>query len=139
MFRITLSKRQTLLVATAIVAIVVPIVTYGALRTVSDSHLQAADDPGSRLEIELITLRPGGCEPAEIVRSKDAFVLFIDDRSGKENSSLALQRLNGERLRAVNVNRKKSGWHDVLDLSPGTYVLQDTDNPQLRCQITILP
>jgi hypothetical protein len=136
MFRITISKRQFLVAASAIVAIV-PIVTFAALR-ISNSHSHAADGP-STLEVELLTLRPAGCEPAEIVRPKDAFVLFIDDRSGKENSSLILQRVNGERLRAVNVNRKKSEWNDVLDLSPGTYVLQDTNNPELRCQITILP
>lgn len=139
MFRITISKRQTSLAAKAILAIVVPLVTYGALRTVSDNRSQAADGPSRKLEVELITLRPAGCEPAEIVRPKGAFVLFLDDRSGKENSSLALQRLNGERLRAVNINRKKSEWHDLVDLSPGTYVLQHTHNPELRCQITILP
>ena len=139
MFRITMSKRQTSLAAIATVATVLASVSVGALRTVSGTHSQAPAGPSDSLEIELITLRPAGFEPAEIVRPKESFVLFIDDRSGKENSSLALQRLNGERLRAVNVTRRKSEWHDVLDLSPGTYVLQDTNNPELRCQITILP
>ena len=136
MFRIKISKQRLFLAA---IAIVVPIIAFGALRTVSNSHAHAADGPSGTLEVELLTLRPAGCEPAEIVRPKDAFVLFVDDRSGKENSSLALQRVNGDRLRTVNVNRKKSEWNDVLDLSPGTYVLQDTNNPELRCQITILP
>jgi hypothetical protein len=93
--------------------------------------------PGE-LEVELITLRPAGFEPFEITRPKDPFVLFIDDRSGKE-TSLVLKPLKGERLRAISLNRKKSEWHDVLNLSPGTYVLQDANNPELRCQITILP
>jgi hypothetical protein len=139
MFRIKMSTRRILLVGTAVVAIVAPIVTFAAFRTVSNSHSQAASGLSSELEIELMTLRAAGCEPAEIVRPKGAFVLFIDDRSGKENSSLTLQRLNGERLRVVNVNRRKSEWNDVLDLSPGTYVLQNAESPELRCQITILP
>jgi hypothetical protein len=90
-------------------------------------------------EIELVTVRPAGFEPSEITRPKGAFVLFLDDRSGKEHSSLVLQRLNGERLRAINLERKKSNWNDVVNLSPGTYVLQDGSNAELRCQITILP
>jgi hypothetical protein len=92
----------------------------------------------TQLEVELTTLRPAGFEPSEITRPKGPFVLFIDDRSGKE-TSLVLQRMNGERLRAINLNRKKSEWHSMIDLPPGTYVLQDAGNSELRCQITILP
>ena len=89
--------------------------------------------------MELITLRPAQFEPAEITRPKGAFVLFIDDRSGRENSSLVLQRVNGERLRTLSLQRQKSEWNDVVDLTPGTYILQDANNSELRCQITILP
>jgi hypothetical protein len=116
----------------AVLAIGVLFVTLGSLRSSSKDNSQPA-------EIELITLRPAGFEPSEITRSKGAFVLVVDDRSGKENSSLELQRVNSERLRTISINRKKSDWHDVFDLAPGTYVLQDARNPDLRCQITILP
>ncbi len=123
--------RRPLLIATAILAIGVLFVTFGSFRSNSTRNSQPA-------EVELITLRPAGFEPAEITRPKGAFVLFVDDRSGRENSSLVLQRVNGERLRAVSLQRKKSDWNDVVDLTPGTYVLQDANNPELRCQITIL-
>jgi hypothetical protein len=99
---------------------------------------RAASD-NSQLEVELVTLRPAGFEPAEITRPKGPFVLFIDDRSGTESSSLVLKRMNNERLRAIILGRKKSDWHDVLDFAPGTYLLQDAANSELRCQITILP
>ena len=133
MLRIRLPQRRISLAVTAILAIIVPIGTYAALRGAT-----ANSPPTSSLEVELITLRPAGCEPAEIIRPKDPFVLFIDDRSGKE-TSLVLQRVNGERVRSVHINRKKSEWQDVLDLTPGNYVLQDATNSELRCQITILP
>lgn len=131
MLQIKIPKRR-LILAMAIVAIVVPIVVFGTRRSGSTG-------PIPQQEVELITLRPAGFEPSELVRSKESFVLFIDDRSGKENSSLVLQRVKGERVRAISLNRKKSDWHDVIDLSPGTYVLRDANNPELRCQITILP
>jgi hypothetical protein len=66
-------------------------------------------------------------------------VLFIDDRSGRENSSLVLRRINGGQLLAIGLQRKKSEWNDVVDLTPGSYILQDAGNSELRCQITILP
>ena len=124
--------RRPLLIATAILAIGVLFVTFGSFRSNSTRNSQPA-------EVELITLRPAGFEPGEITRPKGAFVLFVDDRSGRENSSLVLQRVNGERVRAVSLQRKKSDWNDVVDLTPGTYVLQDANNSELRCQITILP
>ena len=107
---------------------------------VSSSILnRGSTDDSQPAEIELITVQPAGFEPSEITRTKGAFVLFLDDRSGKENSSLVLQRLNGERLRRINLKRKKSNWNEVVDLSPGTYILQDGSNAERRCQITILP
>jgi hypothetical protein len=132
MLRIRIPERRIPLAVAAILAIVVPIVTYGTLRGASNGNSPPT-------EVELITVRPAGFEPSEIIRPKGAFVLFIDDRSGKEISSLVLQRANGERVRAISLQRKKSEWNDVVDLSPGTYVLQDASNPELHCLITILP
>jgi len=107
-------------------------VTLASLRDRSTDDSQPA-------EVELITVRPAGFEPSEITRTKGAFVLFLDDRSGKKKSALVLQRLNGERLRAINLDRKKSNWNEVVDLAPGTYILQDGSNAEWHCQITILP
>ena len=125
-----LTRRQFLLTAIAILALGLLFITVARFR--GDSTSQPA-------EVELITLRPAGFEPSEITRSKGPFVLFVDDRSGKDNSSLELKRMNGQQVRAVSLNRRKSEWNDVVDLSPGTYVLQDASNSEFRCQITILP
>jgi hypothetical protein len=126
------SLGRSLLAATSILAVGALVVTLGTLRRSSTGNSQPT-------EVELVTLRPAGFEPAEITRAKGPFVLFVDDRSGKDNSSLELKRVNGQRVRAVSLNRGKSEWNDVVELSPGTYVLQDTSNAELRCQITILP
>ena len=126
-----ISPGRSLFVAIAILAIGALVVTLGTLRRASTADSKPT-------EVELITLRPAGFEPAEITRPKGPFVLFIDDRSGRENSSLALQRSNGGQRRAIGLQRHKSEWNDVVDLTPGTYVLQDV-NTEWRCQITILP
>ena len=117
----------------------VTILAVGALVLTLGTFHRAANGNSQPTEIELITLRPAGFEPAEITRPKGSFVLFIDDRSGRDNSSLLLQRSNGGQLRAIGLERRKSEWNDVVDLTPGTYILQDANNSELRCQITILP
>ena len=100
---------------------------------------QSAQVARDALEVELITIRPEGFEPLAITRPRGPFVLFIEDRSGKEDSSFQLQRAKGERLKDLNTNRRKSKWYDTLDLPPGDYVLTDVANAERRCQITILP
>jgi len=127
-----ISPGRSLFVAIAILAIGALVVTLGTFRS-------ASTDNSEPTEVELLTLRPAGFEPAEISRRKGPFVLFIDDRTGRENSSLSLRRSNGGQLRAIGLQRQKSEWNDVVDLTPGTYVLQDANNPEWQCQITILP
>ena len=132
MLRTPALGRKPFLALTTILIIGVLLVAFAGLRDDTTRDSQPT-------EVELVTLRPSQFEPAEITKAKGAFVLFIDDRSGRENSSLVLQRVNGERLRTVSVERRKSQWNGVVDLTPGTYVLQDANNSELRCQITIRP
>src|SRR3569832_337501 len=125
----------------ALFVMVVGLVAYGKfggyLTTRTTAHAGVIQPESRNLEVELITLRPEGFEPLQITRPKGAFVLLIDDRSGREGSSLSLQRVKGERLRDLNTNRKKSEWYDLIDLPSGDYVLSDAENPERRCQITL--
>ena len=130
MLQTLFTRRQLLLTMIAILAAGLLFVTLASLR--GDANSEPA-------EVELVTLKPAGFEPSEITRPKGPFILFVDDRSGKDSSSLELKRMNSQRVRTVSLNRRKSEWNDVIDLSPGTYVLQDVSNSELRCQITILP
>lgn len=107
--------------------------TASGQATTSDQTLDA------RLEVELITLRPYGFEPREITRPKGPFILFVEDRSGRSDSSLRLQEKRDALLRDVNTTRVKSEWHDTINLPAGEYTLIDGSNPESRCQITILP
>src|SRR5215204_5308853 len=101
--------------------VVISVVAYGKLGGYSPSgpdvtaHAIPTQWESDNPEVELITLRPEGFEPMQIVRPKGPFVLLVDDRTGKEGSALSLQRVKGERLRDLNTNRKKSEWYDLID------------------------
>jgi hypothetical protein len=127
----------------ALFIMVVAVVVYGKFGghlTLGPTAYAGLTQPESgNIEVELITLRAEGFEPLQITRPKGAFVLLVDDRSGREGSALTLQRVKGERLRDLKTNRKKSEWYDLIDLPPGNYVLSDVENPERRCQITLLP
>jgi hypothetical protein len=90
------------------------------------------------LEVELVTLRASGFEPAQVTRPKGPFVLFIEDRSGKEHSSFTLQQVAGEHLRQVNTTRTKFESYEVVDLPLGDYLLTNANTDSI-CRFTIMP
>lgn len=91
------------------------------------------------IEGEIITITRGGFEPAELTRPMGRFGLFVQNRSGLEEVTLRLDRVAGSRLREVPVPREKLDWDDVIDLTPGRYVLTEANNPDWVCNITITP
>ena len=103
---------RTRLLTTPMIVITIALVTYGVFHASSTRYsaspavevTQTTSLPNvsAELEVELITLRPEGFEPSQITRAKGPFVMLVDDRSGKEGSSLKLQRLKGEQLRDIN-------------------------------------
>jgi hypothetical protein len=131
MFRIT-APRAGVFAAVALLATTVFLTTYahigGSSQSVSD-----------KVEVELVTLRPAGFEPAEMTRPKGPFVLTVDDRSGLEKSSLKLVQENGNDVRQLKTDRRKTEWHDVLDLPPGAYVLVETNHPEWTFRLVVQP
>lgn len=91
----------------------------------------------SQVESEIITLRPTGFEPAEIARPAAQFFLVVENRSGLDAVNLRLDSENGDRLRSVEMSSGEPDWNDLLDLSPGNYLLTEADHPDWVCRITI--
>lgn len=134
MFRKRANKGRAFTIAALLILSAVLVVW--AMDQASSSSASQSD--ADKLEVELVTLRASGFEPLEIRRPKGSFVLLLEDRSGKDNSSFTLQDVKGQHLRNVNTNRMKFEWHDVLSLHPGDYLVT-SNNSDSACHITILP
>jgi hypothetical protein len=107
-----------------------------AMDQASSSSFTQSD--ADKLEVELVTLRPSGFEPVEIRRPKGSFVLFVEDRSGKDASAFTLRDVKGAHLREVTTKRTRFEWHDLLSLQPGDYLLTSNSSDSV-CHLTILP
>ena len=147
MFWILKLRRQALLVTTAILVIALPHVTDGILGGGSSGNRQpveaaittvgSAQTLTSRLEVEVITLQAHGFEPVEITRPQGRFVLGIDNRSGREDIDLRLERAEGGRVAALEARNRRLSWRDEVDLPPGQYVVRATNQHEWSCLITI--
>lgn len=106
-----------------------------------ERSLATADKTGdkrSAMEVEIITVRPTGFEPAEIKRPRGSFFIAVHNQSGIRELSLRLDRENGSRLKEGRTPKYQRFWRSVVDLEPGRYVLTEANHPEWRTQITII-
>ncbi|HEX8148024.1 MAG TPA: hypothetical protein VF591_12660 [Pyrinomonadaceae bacterium] len=87
----------------------------------------------------VLTLSPGGFEPAEVTRPAGRFMLAVSNHAGGEEVSLLLSRVRGERLREVKMARGRIRSVNELQLPPGEYVLTAEGHPDWSCRITLTP
>lgn len=95
--------------------------------------------PQQKIEAELITIYPQGFVPREIRRPPGKFLIAIDNRSGIQEIELRLDHETGNRLRQVQVARKKVAWRDLVELPPGKYRLTEANHPDWVCRFEISP
>lgn len=95
--------------------------------------------PSERIEVELITVTPDGFQPKEITRPQGRFVIAIENRSGRQEVSIRLDRQAGGRLIESRMSKEKLNAKYLTDLTPGCYMLTEANHPDLVCRFTITP
>ena len=98
--------------------------------------VQGAEAP---IQAELITVTPTGFEPSELTRPKGRFLLAIDNQSGLDEMEFYFERETGGRVNVPLSRRGKIAWREIVDLTPGTYILRATNDESWRCRISITP
>jgi hypothetical protein len=91
----------------------------------------------ARVEVEEVTIRQHGFEPAEITRPVGRLILVVANPGGTNNLSLRLESEVGLRLLEVQVPRERPVWGDSLVLLPGRYLLTEANHPDWVCRINI--
>ena len=91
-------------------------------------------------ELERVTLRAAGFEPAQITRpKKDPFFLYIENRSRQRELSYQLSDKSGKKVNDKEQKHStgKLAWSGIIDLPPGTYFLTEATNKEWLLTITI--
>jgi hypothetical protein len=131
----------------AVIIILAAALSFASVHWIRAALAKRATDPStvtrpvqtrSSLDIQRITLRATGFEPAEVTRPAGRFLLAINDRSGQPDTRFILTR-SGERLKEVRVRDtpRKHEWRELVNLPPGRYVLSDSENPERVCHILL--
>jgi hypothetical protein len=111
----------------------------GPQPAVADRAQSAGDVPAHQEEPEelTLTLRPGGFDPAEVVRPAGRFMLSVDNRSGVGAVTLILHRGNGSKVMEIKVLNGNGDWSESIELQPGRYTLSEVDHPSWKCDFLI--
>ena len=101
----------------------------------------AATNPNNDrpIEVEIVTLRPWGFEPAQITRPPGPFLLAVDNHSELDQIDVSLDVEAGPKLHALGLSKGKTKWRQKLVLTPGTYRLNEASHPEWSCLITVQP
>jgi len=111
-------------------------VTAGTNRTSLD-EARVQRPARTKVEGELIALRPSGFEPKQINRPTGPFALVVSNESQLSKVTILLKGDVAGLLRNVLVPHEKRNWSDVVDLPPGNYQLLEATHPGWVCNITI--
>ena len=92
---------------------------------------------GEVIQTERITLLHDGFEPGGIKIPPKKFFLAVDNRSGLTEMALRLDRQSGPLVQSVSIDHKKLDWTELFELTPGVYVLSESNHPGIACTITV--
>lgn len=130
-------KRFSVIAGSSVIAGIILLAAVKAQDWLSSSTQSSPAQDGT--EVELITVRPYGFEPATIGRPHGKFVLMIDNRSKLADISVRLDRVQGGRLKEVPMQKGRVNWFEHQNLPPGDYLLTEANHPAWVCRITLTP
>lgn len=78
-----------------------------------------------------------GFHPAQITRPAGKVVLFIENRSDNKTPKFQLFVENGPKVQEKQALASKVSLAQVLDLTPGTYVLTEASRTSVSCRIVV--
>jgi hypothetical protein len=93
----------------------------------------------ARIEVEALTLRTTGFEPAQVTRPQGRFMLAVDNRTEIPDLEFRLNQPNQNPVSAKKMLGRELRWRQLLDLPPGQYILTELNHPRWRAQIKITP
>ena len=95
-----------------------------------------SDEATSDIKVVLVNLRPEGCEPEELQLSAGEYLFIARNRTGLDELNLRLIREN-QQIAGGKIPALRKDWKQRLKLTPGTYQLTESTQPEWICRIVV--
>lgn len=139
------NKLLKALLLTAAVAALVPFIgradnigspvgntTTPAAKPVTEAKVISTDDEPQVVSLEVT---PSGFEPLETIARRGRFLILLQNRTGRKDLNFWLARENEGRL--AESEPQKRDWKAHVQLSPGAYIIGETNHPEWKSTIRV--
>ena len=134
---LTLQSQRLRLVSSVLLLLISGALILAHFKRAPSAAAAMVQGPQAPVQAELITVTPTGFEPSELTRAKGRFLLAIDNQSGLDEVEFYFERETGGRVNVPLSRRGKIAWREIIDLTPGAYVLRARNDESWRCRIRI--
>jgi hypothetical protein len=97
----------------------------------------SSDETPADIQVVLVTLRADGFEPAELQLPAGEYLLVVRNRTGLDEVNVSLVRENGQHLGQSKVGARQKDWKQRFKLTPGTYLLNETNHPDWTTRVVV--
>jgi len=115
------------------------LVRHEYLSHVSPARLQSrpvetilADDVPQVISVQVT---PSGFEPRETIAPRGRFLMLLQNRTGRRDLNFWLARENEGRV--AESKPQNRDWKAQLQLTPGTYIIGETNHPEWQSVIRV--
>jgi hypothetical protein len=136
-FTRSLNKKKLLILVGSLIAAGVITLSAHALNASAPGPQPAGEAEAT--EVLLLTLRPTGFEPSEVNVPAGRYLLVVNNRTGLEQFTPRLERDGQGAVHEVRALRRRRNWKHPFRLTPGRYVLTESNNTGWVCRITVTP
>ena len=86
-------------------------------------------------QVVSVQVTPSGFEPRETIARHGKFLILLQNRSGRRDLNFFLARENQGRV--AESEPQKRDWKAHVQLSPGTYIIGETNHPEWKSTIRV--
>ena len=86
-------------------------------------------------QVVSLQVTPAGFEPRETIASRGKFLILLQNRTGRRDLNFWIARENEGRV--AESRPQNRDWKAQLQLSPGTYIMGETNHPEWKSIIRV--
>jgi len=86
-------------------------------------------------QVVSLQVTPSGFEPSETIAQQGKFLILLQNRTGRRDLNFWLTRENEGRV--AESKPQQRDWKAQLQLSPGTYIMGETNHPEWQSIIRV--
>jgi hypothetical protein len=126
--------------AVALLAVLLAVAAYGAATlTIAGPTQDEPEQQAKDVQVLRLTLRPDGFERSELRLLSGRYLFVVKNRTGLDQYALRLNREGHGIQSEAHPQRHQREWRELINLTPGEYVLTESTHPEWACRLTITP